>query len=751
MTPSLRPLSLAALLLLGALLPAGPAAAEAAPAAAAVTSSPPAARPRIALALSGGGARGAAHVGVLKMLEALRVPVDCVAGTSMGSIIGGLYAAGSDAAQIEAAIADIDWDGAFDDHPPRAEIAIRSKMGDLKGLAAPEFGVRDGELAAPKGLVTGISIEHHLRRLTRSAADVRDFDALPLPFRAVAADIETGAEVVLDRGSLAQALRASMSIPGVMAPVEADGRLLVDGGIANNLPIDIARRLCGDVVIAVNIQTPLLTRAELSSALSVSAQLINLLGKSSVDRQIAGLRPGDVLITPDLIDITAASFERQREAIEMGAAAAGALATQLLRYSVDEAAYATHLAARRERQHATATVAAVDAITFDGLQRTNAAVLADLLKSRPGTELDERTLAADIRRIYGRGDFEGVDYRIASEGGVRNLRIMPREKSWGPDYLRFGLGLASDFSGDSDYSLLASYRQTWLNKLGGEWLTDLRIGRRNGIATEFYQPLDEAGRLFVAPHLQAQNDKHAIFLDGDRIAEYRSSELRAGLDVGINFGTTAMLRIGPLWRNTRLERDTGPSVLPDEFFQRSHALRTQLFIDQTDRAWLPRAGYLIDLNALRTLRQRGDGEALTRLEGRGDLALSADAHTLNLSLSGGAALGGELAYADLFALGGPLRLSSYRIGELRGERYALLKAEYYNRRLRLPALFGNGVYLGTALEVGQVGEMIDGTDSGIRYSVSVFFAADTAFGPTYLGLAGGDNGEARLYFMLGAP
>src|SRR5512137_420446 len=289
--------------------------------------------PRIALALSGGGARGIAHVGVLKVLEELRVPVHCVVGTSMGAIVGGTFAAGRSTQEMEASVLAADWVEIFRDRPPRRETAVRRKIDDFKPLFGFEVGLRDGSVALPKGVIAGVSIESFFREMAQPAAEISDFDKLPVPFRAIATDLETGAAVVLGSGSVAQAMRASMSVPGAMAPVEIDGRLLVDGGLADNLPIDQARRLCGDVVIAVNISTPPLRRDQITSAGSVTAQMFNFIGLQTVKEQLRSLTPTDVLIAPDLGDIAASRFDRSRDAIRIGEEATRAMAPQLQRYS----------------------------------------------------------------------------------------------------------------------------------------------------------------------------------------------------------------------------------------------------------------------------------------------------------------------------------------------------------------------------------------------------------------------------------
>ena len=471
-------------------------------------------RPRVGLALSGGGARGAAHIGVLKVLDELRVPVDCIAGTSMGAVIGGSFASGTTPAEMEKVIEKTDWNEVFTDRPPRAEIASRRKQDDYRNLFAPEFGFKGGSILLPKGIVAGVNIESFLRYLTEQSRNVQSFAQLPIPFRAVAADIETGQAVILDKGTIAQAMRASMSIPGAVAPVEIDGRLLVDGGIANNLPIDVARQTCGDVIIAVNISTPPLKRDEITSALSIVVQLINFLGKDTVDRQLASLTPRDVLITPDLGDISSGSFERQDEAIRIGAEAARQMADSLKRYSLPPEQYA---ALRKTQVVPRTGLGTVAAIRFEGVERTNSEVLAALVETKPGEELDENKINADLRRIYGRGDFEGVNYRIERDaGGSPALVINVREKEIGPDYLRFGLALASDFKGDSYFNALVSYRRTWLNKFGAEWVTQLQVGQNSYLYTEFYQPVEERGRFFVAPYASIGQYTRGVFVGDAR-------------------------------------------------------------------------------------------------------------------------------------------------------------------------------------------------------------------------------------------
>lgn len=710
---------------------------------------PPAAAPRIGLALSGGGARGAAHIGVLKVLEELRVPVHCIAGTSMGSIVGGAYAAGTPPGKLDEILRATDWDDVFSDRPPREEISIRRKADDYKTLFAPEYGFRDWRPVLPKGLVAGVAIETFLRKLTAPAAGIDDFGKLPIPFRAVAADIETGEAVVLARGNVAQAMRASMAIPGAIAPVTIDGRLLVDGGIVNNLPIDVVRKLCADVVIAVNIGTPPLKRDEITSALSISAQLINLLGKASVDRQLASLGPRDVLIAPDLGTISSGSFERTPEAVDIGEAAARAAADSLRRYSLPPEDYARLRAGQLREQPA---LGKVDEIRFVGLSRTNEEVLRALVRSEPGKELTEDEVGADLRRIYGRGDFETIDYRIVAEDGKRVLEIHPYEKSWGPNYLRFGLGLITDFRGDSIYNAMVSYRSTWLNRLGAEWLTELTMGTNSRLATEFYQPLEARGRWFVAPFAAVGQDYRSIYVNEDRVAKYVANEGRAGVDLGAALGTFGEVRVGALYRYVSAKVDIGSPLLP-EVSENASGLRAKFLLDQLDHPWFARRGYRLQVEAYQAEEALGADRSYRK--GEAELTVAGSwrgSHVFQVTLAGGGNLGTDMAPYDTFTLGGPLRLSGYRINEFSGERMALGRILYFNHAIKLPKILGSGVYVGGSLEAGQVREQINGApDTGTLYSGSVFLSADSFLGPAYFGLGLAKGGRASLYLMLNVP
>jgi NTE family protein len=308
----------------------------------------PLARPRIGLVLSGGGARGIAHIGVIKVLEEMKIPIDCVAGTSMGAIVGGLYASGYSPAEMEKIVTGIEWNEAFKDKPSPQELSFRRKQDAADYMIDFDLGFKNGHFQIPKGLIQGQNLNMILKYMLFHTEDIHDFNKLNIPFRAVAADIETGNPVVLQSGELVKAIRASMSIPAVFAPVEIDGKILVDGGIANNIPVDVVRQMGADVLIVVDIGTPLRTRENLVSTVSISSQVMTILIQRNSMEQIAKLRPGDIHIAPLLGDIGTGDFLRAPESLMIGQAKARSMKPLLQRLSLDEKDYHAYLVRQRK-------------------------------------------------------------------------------------------------------------------------------------------------------------------------------------------------------------------------------------------------------------------------------------------------------------------------------------------------------------------------------------------------------------------
>ncbi len=553
------------------------------PASAAPLPALPAPRPRIGLVLSGGGARGAAHIGVLKVLEELRVPVDVITGTSMGSIVGGSYASGQTVSNMERDVAKIKTETLTRDRPPRAEISIHLKQEDWLDYIGPQFGYRDGSLLLPKGAITGVALEAVLRELALAKGDW-DFDKLPIPFRAIATDVVSGQMTVLKSGDLATAMRASMSVPGAIAPVQIDGKMLVDGGLTRNLPVDIARAMGAEVIIAVNLGTPLLQRDQITSAFSVALQMLNILTEQNVGASLASLQPQDILILPELGSFSAGDFDNMPSTIPIGEAAARKVADQLRRYSLPPEQYAQH---RLSQVRVVAQdTRKVDEIRVEGLERVNEEVVIQSMETTVGDPLDVATLDLDMRRIYGRGDFEHVGYQLIDEPDHRILAVQAVEKAWGPTYVRFGLSLSSDFQGDNAFNLLASIRRTWLNRLGGEWRADVQVGNDGLLFTEFYQPLVPSQYFFIAPRLQWSSGPADIYggPDGDNLtARYNVSIGTVGLDLGSQFTKYGELRVGVLAGQGDADLQIGAPILAQYSIKRDIGARARAAVRRPAR------------------------------------------------------------------------------------------------------------------------------------------------------------------------
>ena len=805
-------------------------------------------RPRICLVLSGGGARGMAHIGVLKVLEELKVPIDCIAGTSMGAIVGGLYASGMTAEQIDSTMRSVDWQEAFRDAPPRRDLAFRRKQDDRNFLVKLPLGLKHGKILLPKGFIQGQKLQETLRQLTLPFSNSTDFDLLPTPFRAVATDLETGNAVVMDKGDLSIAMRASMSAPGVFAPVELNGQLLVDGGLAENLPVNVARAMHADIVIVSDVSFPLQPRAALDSALSISNQMLAILVRKDSDRQRASLTPQDILIEPDLGSTSATDFTAAGGVIARGEDAARSATGVLSAYGVGDAAYGEYLARRSAREPGLPPIRFVRVDPQS--KRYEKTILAEMqpLVGKP-PDLDE--VGKRITELYGLGMFETLDYTlvqqplgtrsgagpgivpsIGSVGGTSaitigstttttgtsatgtnaagtsaavaganctnsgsspspsastspststsmstgtsagtrsgtdnctragadadeesGLEVQARRKSWGPNYLRFGLNLEDDFQGDGHYNAAARFVLTEINQLGAELLTDVQIGNDPKVVSEFYQPIDATRTLFVAPSARIEVRDLPVYANNLEVADFRDREAEADLDIGSNLGNWGEIRAGFHRTNGETHDRFGDPKLVEEqynigeyFFKFSY--------DQLDNIHFPREGQTFTLQWDANRTNLGADIASDKVTADWLMARSRGRNTILLWTSAGSTLDGNFKPTDLpefYSLGGFFNLSGLAPTSLTGPNYAIARAIYFRK-------IGHGgegffefpAYIGMSFEIGNTWERRSDMNFGsARKDGSVFIAFDTFLGPVYLGSGYDQAGTAGYYLFLG--
>lgn len=700
--------------------------------------------PKIGLVLSGGAARGLAHVGVLKALEEQGIHIDAIAGTSMGAVIGGLYASGYKIDELEKLAMSIDWQEALSDAPAREDVPFRRKQDDRDFLVKQKLSFRDdGSLGLPLGVIQGQNLSLLLESLLAHSSDVRDFDKLPIPFRAVATDIVSGEKVVFRKGHLPQVIRASMSIPAVFAPVEINGQLLVDGGMVDNIPVDVAREMGVDMVIVVDIGTPLRGRKQLNTVFDILNQSITLMTRSNSEVQLASLRTDDVLIQPSLASFGVTDFGHSQEIIDAGYRAAQALETRLA--SLRQPADVQLNAARSPEQRNPI----ITAIKIENDSKIGDSVIRYYIRQPVGEPLDLGRLQRDMGTLYGLDYFEQVQYRVVHKGKEQTLVISARGKRSGTDYLRLGLNLSDDMRGDSAFNIGASYRVNGINTLGAEWLTRVQIGDQQELYSEFYQPLDAGSRYFVAPYIHAQSQNIEAILDNDPIAEYRLERYGFGLNVGRQISNSGEIRlgVGEAWGKADVrigERDLPSTSFNEGFYDIKYSF------DSLDNVYFPHTGEDIGLSVRQFSPALGSDESYRQWEFHLDKALSYGPNTWILGGRYGRTLDKAEVVTSSFLLGGARQLSGFRQDAISGQNISLMRAVYYRRltpRSYLP--FDFPLYAGASLERGRAWNNDNEFDSGYINAASIFIGFDTPLGPLNFSYGFNDDDQKALYLNLG--
>ena len=706
-------------------------------------------RPRIGLVLSGGGARGAAHVGVIQALEEMHIPIDAVAGTSMGAVVGGLYAAGLSGTEIAQVFDALDWQDMLRDRAPRRDLVYRRKQDDRVFLARGALGVSatDGVLL-PLGLIQGQKITQVLRTATMRVADVQDFDRLPTPFRALATDLETGDAAVLKSGDLATVLRASMSAPGVLAPVEIGGRLLVDGGLVDNLPVSLAREMGVDILIAVDVSFPLARRDGLESPLDVTNQMIGIMLRRGTRASRAQLSDRDILIQPDLGRMTTVEFSRVPQVMMAGESAVDPVRTRLSALAVSEADYANYVAGRSRAPDPAVQVAFVRAGPRSAADADRIEAVFGTLAGKP---LDTAVVQRKLNRQYGLDSYEYVDYRVVRDEGESGLEIDLRPKSWGPNFMRLGVSVEEDYDGGAVANAGARFLMTRVNALDAEWLTDVQIGEEPRLFTEFFQPLSLTSDVFVAPSFRYELETLQVIDDGRRVARYRSRDSEFSLAVGAELSNWGEVRLGLRRGDGSQHVLVGDPALPSSDYDIGAAF-LKFGYDRLDSAYFPKHGQAFRASWQSERESLGASADADIVELSWQFARSHDRYSFVFSLDAGSALDDRVVSPqELFTLGGFLDLSGLPADALTGTQYGIARTILYRRVSRGgTGFFEFPAYLGVSLEAGNVWQTRDDVDLGrLETGGSVFLGADSPIGPLYLAAGFGESGERAFYLMLG--
>jgi len=710
-------------------------------------------REKIGLVLSGGGAKGSAHIGVLKVLEEHNIPIDYVVGTSIGAYVGGMYALGYSVDEIETIMLGQPWANGYSDEIPRESLSYSNKQHrDIYNLSI-RLGYSGGEFKVPHGLLLGQSAYQVLQSSTDTVATFTSFDDLAIPYRAIASDIATSKMVIIDSGSINQAMKASAAVPGIVAAVEVNGRMLVDGGITNNMPVDVVKKMGADIVIAVDIGSPLADKSELTSTVSVLNQLSTILTNNTSLAKKALLTEKDVLLRPEIDNLSTTDWSIMPQALKLGEQEAQSKSAALMKLSISDNDYQAYQNTKKMKAMK----------WFDELPkhikevqiRNNSKVEDDIIAKHFAVELD-KTLSKEelneaINRVYSLNEFEQVTVEFHDSEEGRILVLITQAKSWGPNYFDFGFNLKTDFSDRSITSMNVSYLITDITSNGGRWLNELEFGWETMLGSQFYQPLNREQDLYSRARVSYAQDKWEKTSYRD---ELKNEYFQATFALGYDYSFKGIVELGIIAETGDLSIDT---VGTDDFDYESYGGFLTFGYDTLDSINFPNDGnkLLISFKWLNdkyspALTAKEEDKAFTlTLDWRGALAFGD--HTF-VGITSFASIDNETEFSvHVTELGGFLNLSGYQQDALIGVHKVFAAAVYqYDLGREVPGGSGLPIYLGTSIEAGSVW----GVEESVKYSDlihsgSIYLGTDTSFGPAVFGVGFATGGEHSLFLSIG--
>jgi NTE family protein len=706
-------------------------------------------RPVLGVAFGGGSARGIAHVGVIRWLEEHRIPIDVAAGTSMGGLIGGAFATGMEARELETFIASLDWDQLFG-ASSFAHKNIRRKADARAYPSRLEFGLRGG-IVPPTALNNGEYVELLLGRIAAPYYEVENFDDLPTPFRTIAVDLLTARLVVMGSGSLADAMRATMSLPLVFPPVEVNGQVLIDGGTMNNVPADVVRQMGADRVIAINV-------GDLSDREGVSYTMFGVAG-STIDVMMRAstrraLEAADVVVNVPLEKYGSLDWRKFPALIEEGYRAAEAMRDRLLPYAVTEAEFAAWRSARQARRRTALPVPRF--VELDGFAKDDAKRLDVLLARHVGVPLDVGAIERDIAIVAGLDRYQTVTWRPVHDAGRGfGVRVLGRVKPYAPPFMMFGVNLENTTSSDFRITTTARYLAFDTLGSGSELRIDGTIGSDPAVGIELYRPLGSRA-LFAAPYAGVGRATFNLIHDDAVIARYKETIQRVGANVGVNLGAYSDLRLGAYVGRTTASIEIGDPGFP-ELRGKETGAELVWRLDTQDSPVVPSGGlrsqvrlsHVFDTPDVAAAGETRDiPGSFTQLSGQASKFWSRGPRN-RLFFYGGLGTSFDAAPlpTDQFPLGAPFRLGAYDAGELRGSHYYIATGGMLRRIGRLPDFMGGPVFVGGWLENGDA--FARWQDAGWRTNGGVGVIMDTIVGPVSVAGSWGFDGRWRTYLGVG--
>ncbi len=699
-------------------------------------------RPKIGLVLEGGGALGFAHIGVIEWMEQHHIPVDYVAGTSMGGLVGGLYASGQSPAQLRAFVEGIEWAEVLSGQLSYNALSFRRKEDRLAYPNRLQFGLRHG-LSVPDALNSGSAVGLLLNGKMLPYYDLKSFDDLPIPFRCVATDLTTGEKHVFENGSLAEAMRASMSIPGVFAPVEQDGHYFSDGGAVDNLPVDVARQMGAQIIIAVYLDTGPYDPNKLTSLGGIVGRNVSIV---VMQNEEASMKNANILLKADVSGFEPGGYDNSANIIPRGTQVAERHAAELEKYALSDADWKAYVAERNSRRRVNLPVPKfVEVYGLKGLQQKE---VAQEFAQYVGKPVDTAKLDATAARVEGTEVYSNVSYSLVDKDGETGLLVRPRPKNFAPPFLNVGVTLSSNDSNNIQLGLGA--RATFLDVAGtgSELRVEGAVGEVAGANGELYKPVAAGMKLFVAPRAYFAHTERAFFTSGQQLAEYLEHRNGFGFDVGYQFNAKSELRVGEDYQWYGETRTIGMPIA-QEFHLTPWVSSVRFQLLGQDDVMVPSRGSIVQtqLNYY-TQRPNAAGSFAQWNTYTAHFIPVASRTILFGTASGGTSFGATGLGLAGFTLGGPLRLSSYARGELVGSDYFLFQPGALFRVARLNPVIGDAVYAVGTYEIGKVWGGADGTSS-LPNDFSGGVVAKTILGPIFGGGSIGDSGHRKWFFGIG--
>lgn len=718
-------------------------------------------KPKIGLVLAGGGARGLAHIGVIKALEKQNIKIDYITGTSMGALIGGLYAAGLSSSEIENFATNLDWEDSFNDEPKRAQLPFRQKQDEFNYFIKGEIGMKDWELKLPSGFVQGQKQDLMLEKMLVNTANINDFTKLPIPFTAIATDISSGKAYSLNKGNLAKALRASMSVPGIFSPVIIDGHLLVDGGMTNNTPIDIARKMGADIIIVSDLHQKRTAQNNLQNILDISSQIVNGLTLNNSLKQLKNIKQNDVIIRPNLLLYSSTDFTKAKEIILAGEKAASS------EYTLNN--LKNHPKTRTPTITKIPNKIIIKKIQINNQTNIDTNIINQAISQQINSEFDVKQLEKDLSSLYGYGYFQNINYDIVpfstnqsklinSPSSTDSLLVIhATPPSWGPNFFKINFELKSNLSDQNLFNLGVRHTYKPANPSGGEWRNKIQIGEETIFHSEFYQPIFNSLNVFVKPYLKHQTKNYTYSSKnlGTISINFNKSETEYGLQLGIDLNEDNRISSTFFYEQGSIKfGQSKQAQQKNNYYYSSGELSFEH--DSLDQVSFPRTGSLIKLAVNYETEDLSQSESIHKQLATFSFYYSINRHTFNLYSDYANINETNSNTNQFFTLGGFQRLSGYRERELIGNKIAFARLKYqYRISGNSSNIFNFPFYIGATLERGNVfGDLIEEQPEEINLdkilnSSSLFIGMNTFLGPLYLAYGYHDKDIQSIYFYFG--